>query len=1526
MSNRLTFSLASLVLIFAMLVVPTAVMAETGGPTITKIELDPDTTTQVRSGLVLKITFSETIQTSTFTGGSGGDTFAINLKDAVGDFLNVASTSQDIADGGVASVPAGARISKVFKVTLDSLSAVSNINQAREIVLQFPKDRVTGATINDLNTVVPGKTNQDSSVVTFSLPTAVTATATTVAITVAQKKDENDDPIADRYTVKFEFKSGDNAATPSPAPYRTDIVVTPADAATPVDSNGKALTGTALKAAIPEIGGEPNIAGDYAQDYEISGGLTGVQFGLHAGYIAGAAPSTPVSTPDFGKGAIADIVLWKDKAFNSYEDMDAYLPLAHDVFDTTIKYSFDPALPEGLTARAVDAQSRFIVGTATETVDPATTYKYVATNDTGGKATVSFKITVMDPKKPDTPEGLTAMEEGAMADNTLRTVNTNRVVVDWEEPDDDGITTSHKSDIEYGTPLTKYIVHWTEVDKEGEPVPGGVSGSHEVLPENKVLKTTYTIPPLKIGLYEIVVQAGNKVGNSPAPDAAKNAPTPVTVLVADPPGEPTDLRAAKGVAAASVNLDWRLPTVDGGAPITSHIIYHTAPGSSVAEKISADADRFHTVTELTASGRHVFRVAAVNSDGIGAISDGTAFEVDVPSTADNQGPTFGDATIAAIMATKDMPITGVTLPAATDPDGDDSAITYTLSPDLPAGLAFTASTRFLSGTPTAAKTRTTYTYTATDDGGDNAKTAALSFELEVKTTAPPAMSDDLPATHADGVTTITSGMIAGDGFASIGHESLPDLQEFLEIGGTIGLSNGDATDDKNLRSVVISEILWGLDMGATADQQTQFQFIELYNTTGSDIDLTGWTLTFTEGRPVPASDIDQVSNRSGVGWIADIGQSGNATGTSDLTKIVSMYRDIDYAKVTKTHDANNATENRKKQLDGFPSGNDKGKWKASTRRSTYNRWVYDSKRDKHFKGTKVLTASSVAGKPFIINEIGNDTGSDNDWVELRNLEDSEQTLKNYQLTVVTAKGTDTELFDFKDQDWKVPANGYVVISTRHPRDTDLAAGKDISVAAADQVNAGASHSFVVKSVNLPDDGKFTLILRNAHDKQGSKDNLIDVVATRAGAFADPDIGSSLWPLEAIGLPHVNVIDGTDDEDFRSPRVYQRNSGDGRGEKQLSLRGYTGVGYDRAAAATAANGGTPGYENTAVKEKIADLSNATVTISEIMLDPGQGRRNLPQWIELYNSSMVQAVNTNGWKLHIENKADGVADDISLDAVLTLDSMTIAPNQTILIVTNTGSTSDPDHFPSNRVVNLWTTKKHREALGMKSRTDQPFSTTGIYLEVTDKDNKTVDEIGNIDGSRRTRDETPAWDIKKSGDEDRRSSLIRVAGTEEEGMTEDAWVLAEATGFADAITATYYGDEDDFGTPGYHGGGPLPVSLSKFRPERLKDTGEIVIRWVTESELNNAGFNILRSETRTGEFTKINTSLIKGHGTTSERNTYEWKDTSAKPNVVYYYQIQDVSLDGKVQTLRQSRLKGNVTAAGKLTTTWGELKALQ
>ena len=117
------------------------------------------------------------------------------------------------------------------------------------------------------------------------------------------------------------------------------------------------------------------------------------------------------------------------------------------------------------------------------------------------------------------------------------------------------------------------------------------------------------------------------------------------------------------------------------------------------------------------------------------------------------------------------------------------------------------------------------------------------------------------------------------------------------------------------------------------------------------------------------------------------------------------------------------------------------------------------------------------------------------------------------------------------------------------------------------------------------------------------------------------------------------------------------------------------------------------------------------------------------------------------------------------------------------------------------------------------------------------------------------------------------------------------------------------------------PLPVTLSYFQAERT-EVG-IILKWTTESELDNAGFNILRSETKDGEFKIVNPKLIQGAGTTSERNTYTWTDTTAKPNVVYYYRIEDISYAGVREQLATVRMRGYVSAAGKLTTSWGDLK---
>ena len=117
------------------------------------------------------------------------------------------------------------------------------------------------------------------------------------------------------------------------------------------------------------------------------------------------------------------------------------------------------------------------------------------------------------------------------------------------------------------------------------------------------------------------------------------------------------------------------------------------------------------------------------------------------------------------------------------------------------------------------------------------------------------------------------------------------------------------------------------------------------------------------------------------------------------------------------------------------------------------------------------------------------------------------------------------------------------------------------------------------------------------------------------------------------------------------------------------------------------------------------------------------------------------------------------------------------------------------------------------------------------------------------------------------------------------------------------------------------PLPVTLSHFRAERTN--AGVILKWTTDSEVDNAGFYIYRSETSGGEFKIVNPTMIQGAGTTGEQNEYTWTDTTAKPNTIYYYRIEDVSHAGVREQLATVRLRGLVSASGKLITRWSQLK---
>jgi hypothetical protein len=89
------------------------------------------------------------------------------------------------------------------------------------------------------------------------------------------------------------------------------------------------------------------------------------------------------------------------------------------------------------------------------------------------------------------------------------------------------------------------------------------------------------------------------------------------------------------------------------------------------------------------------------------------------------------------------------------------------------------------------------------------------------------------------------------------------------------------------------------------------------------------------------------------------------------------------------------------------------------------------------------------------------------------------------------------------------------------------------------------------------------------------------------------------------------------------------------------------------------------------------------------------------------------------------------------------------------------------------------------------------------------------------------------------------------------------------------------------------PTLINLSSFEAKGIWRF--VILTWKTESEVNNAGFNIYRAETEAGEYVKINSSLIPAKGSTTEGVNYRYIDQTAKRGTTYYYKLEDVDMSG-------------------------------
>jgi hypothetical protein len=91
-----------------------------------------------------------------------------------------------------------------------------------------------------------------------------------------------------------------------------------------------------------------------------------------------------------------------------------------------------------------------------------------------------------------------------------------------------------------------------------------------------------------------------------------------------------------------------------------------------------------------------------------------------------------------------------------------------------------------------------------------------------------------------------------------------------------------------------------------------------------------------------------------------------------------------------------------------------------------------------------------------------------------------------------------------------------------------------------------------------------------------------------------------------------------------------------------------------------------------------------------------------------------------------------------------------------------------------------------------------------------------------------------------------------------------------------------------------GTTEISLSSFTAKA--SNGRVKLKWVTETEINNAGFNIWRSEVANGEYVKLNEEIIAAKGSETKGATYVFIDNIAKNRKTYFYKLEDIDGDGK------------------------------
>ena len=144
------------------------------------------------------------------------------------------------------------------------------------------------------------------------------------------------------------------------------------------------------------------------------------------------------------------------------------------------------------------------------------------------------------------------------------------------------------------------------------------------------------------------------------------------------------------------------------------------------------------------------------------------------------------------------------------------------------------------------------------------------------------------------------------------------------------------------------------------------------------------------------------------------------------------------------------------------------------------------------------------------------------------------------------------------------------------------------------------------------------------------------------------------------------------------------------------------------------------------------------------------------------------------------------------------------------------------------------------------------------------------------------TEVDEIEHDTEKGRYNSIVQVDS--------DTYALAYAGLNSDGFIKTFSIQSD----------GTLPVELASFELLESRNAG-ITLQWITESEINNLGFNLDR-KTPITDWSQIASYVthpaLQGQGSVSYQTIYTFTDNTVQENEYYDYRLSDVDYDGNVE----------------------------